>query len=161
MLTLCCYYPTNQEDWVPIDARRGSQYPAMTCSTLHCIHDFVLLIPDEVKKVGYQLLQNRVLNVQQPTIKAIVGCDLGQLHGSCLARLFCPEQQLTQQGAICPLCDESAQDLHETMLSATAATVKAACHTNICALALCRLCLLHHAVGGTVAAPAAWMHAKH
>ena len=71
-----------------------------------------LSVPDEVHKVGHMTMQNRVLNVQQPAVKAIEGCNAGQLQRSGLCTLLCPQQQLTQDGAGLPLCDESAQDLH-------------------------------------------------
>ena len=68
-------------------------------------------VPNEVHKVGHMAVQNRVLNVQQPAIKAIENCNVGQLQRSSLCTLLCPQQQLTQDGASLPLCDESTQDL--------------------------------------------------
>ena len=69
-------------------------------------------IPDEVHKGGDMTVQDRVLNVQQPAIKAIVGRNVGQLQRSSLCTLLCPQQQLTKDGASFPLCDECAKYLH-------------------------------------------------
>ena len=67
--------------------------------------------PDEVHESGHMAVQDRVLDVQQPAVKAIEGCNVGQLQRSSLCTLLCPQQQLTQDGASLPLCDEGAQDL--------------------------------------------------
>lgn len=78
---------------------------------MYYLPSMLLRIPDKVNKVGNEALQDWVLDVQQPTIKAVVGSNVSQLHGSFLAGLLCPQQQLTQQGPICPLCDKGSQHL--------------------------------------------------
>ena len=76
-----------------------------------CGQEQDVTIPDEVNKVGHMAVQNRVLNVQQPAIKAIEECNVGQLHRCGLCTLLCPQQQLTKDGPSLPLCDKSTQDL--------------------------------------------------
>lgn len=68
-------------------------------------------------KIGDQAVQDGVLNVEQPAIKAIEGGNVGQLQGSCLGRLLCKQQQLTQNGSCLPLCDECAQYLQSCIQS--------------------------------------------
>lgn len=74
-------------------------------------------LPDEVHKVGNQAVQYRVLYVEQPAIKAVEACNVGQLQCSRLCTLLCPQQQLTQDRAGLPLCDERPQYLQCTAFS--------------------------------------------
>ena len=68
-------------------------------------------VPDEVHKGGHMAVQDGIFNVEQPAIKAVEGCNVGQLQRCSLCALFCPQQQLTQDGPASHVCDEGAKDL--------------------------------------------------
>lgn len=73
-----------------------------------------LRTPYEEKETGYQLRVKTILNVQEPPIKAKVGCNGSQLACSLLSCLFNLQEGLTLCFAIIPLCDERPQDLHHS-----------------------------------------------